>query len=182
MDFVKALTTFASQDSTRYYLNGIYRDQEYFVSTDGHRLFQTAHHNLPNHTLFKPEFIYESKAFELGAMKTIDGKYPDVKPLFPDVTRIDSETKKPFYKSFDLTIPHWVAGIKPHLRKNHQLPRIGITAEGDLTTSPNALVHFNLGLIAPLAGETCKAFVRGATGPILLQAPDWKVLVMPLRR
>lgn len=187
MDTIKILTTFASKDETRYYLNGIYRGDDYFVSTDGHRLFQVKPAELP-YDHFKAGFIYESKAFELGAVKVIDGKYPETKMLIPDITVKDADTGKAFYTQLKVDIPAWFKTLKTG-KKFSELPKLGLTASGDFTTSAESLVHFNASLLSPLAGLKVNAFVKGPVDPVVILPSDctstsdapWLSLIMPLR-
>lgn len=180
MDMIKTLCSFASKDVTRYHLNGIYRDENYFVSTDGHRLIRVKPSELP-YEHFKPGFIYETGVFLLGAIKTIDAKYPNTEQLIPDVTKD--------YKSFKITIPHWFKNLK-NPRRGLELPSLGITETGDFTTSRTALAHVNACLLSPLAGINARVFVKNPLSAIVIvpegtAAADikqaaWLSLVMPL--
>jgi len=179
LDTVKALCASASTDVTRYHLNGVHYDGEYFVSTDGHRLiackadqYPIAMHIPPSQ--LKPGDILETKAFKSGGVNRIDGKYPNYKQLLPDPA-------KALY-AFRLTLPLWLKDVKVK-RKNIQ--SLGINENGEMTNGP-ALIHVNPFYLAPFAGQFVDIYITDSCSPIYIEPADgkekpWKAVVMPMR-
>lgn len=183
--YLKMLCSFASTDVTRYHLNGVYRDVGCSVTTDGFRLIAVRNDQLVMSGKYETGKIYEAKAFGLGAVLEIEGKYPNWKALIPDTEALDPKTNVSPWTSFSLTIPYWFAGIKK--KPGQPVPSICIDSEGNWTTG-KGLIAFNMSLMAPLAGIDCKVWIKDAIAPMVVKPVvtkgldiPWTAVIMPMR-
>lgn len=176
---LKELCSHASRDQTRYLLNGIHYDGESFVSTDGHRMMVSKAPLLLAHVnnQAKPGEIYETEAFKLGALKRIDGKYPNFKSLLPDKSKATHV--------FKLTFPTWLKDVKQSRKALNG--GLGIDTFGQFTTG-KAVAHFNPAYLAPYAGLEVTVYLQASNdsrtfSPMLIESPcgEWRAVVMPMR-
>lgn len=171
---LKELCSHASKDQTRYRLTGIHYDGESFVSTDGHRMMVSKAPMLLVHcnNQAKPGEIYEVEAFKLGALKTIDGEYPNYKQLLPDKSKATHV--------FKLTFPAWLKDVKQSRRPMNE--GLGIDTFGQFTTG-KAIAYFNPVYLAPYAGLEVTVYLQASNDSMLIESPcgEWRAVVMPMR-